>query len=423
MIQILQIFLALIGLKARLKGRSWLLLVGSLILINSWIQWPSQVMLNVASFLLVFSLVLLNKYTASQATYLASLSLAIGQGSQIFLDFLLNQIIVPLSPASLARLVWLTSLLITYLVARLIYQVDQQLNQHYFWSQHAYLLAFVLFILSQRQALISDYAYIAFRGIMTYQFLLTSLLILALIFIVLITITDRNQRHLETINEIRLQDQIQADYARLIQDQHLEMRQFRHDYHNIMWSLEAFIQTEDWQGLTNFYRQELLGLLEGPESQHVLTAIARIKNPLIQNLLNVKISLALNQGIEVSLEVPETIEITQTEILPLIRVLGSLLDNAIEGAESLAPDQGPQIHLAIMTIDQYEVIVIKNSFAGSVQDLNQLSQPGYSSKGQGRGLGLATVSSIVNQNPGLNLRTSIQGGYFSQELIIQAEVD
>ena len=63
-------------------------------------------------------------------------------------------------------------------------------------------------------------------------------------------------------------------------------------------------------------------------------------------------------------------------------------------------------------------LLIRNTVRTIIEPLYQLKEPGFSTKGDGRGLGLSTVETLVNQSSILFLETTIDSNYFLQNLTI-----
>ena len=94
--------------------------------------------------------------------------------------------------------------------------------------------------------------------------------------------------------------------------------------------LVGYVATEDIQGLKKYYSQ----LLDDCQRGNNLTALnpSIINNPAIYSLLASKYYVASEQGININLEVFFDLNELNMKIYEFTRVLGILLDNAIEAA-------------------------------------------------------------------------------------------
>ena len=105
-------------------------------------------------------------------------------------------------------------------------------------------------------------------------------------------------------------------------------------------------------------------------------------------------------------------------IIELSKFLGILLDNAIE--ESLESKE-KIVYLWLGKSEDSVTIIIGNSFK-SKPDLYKVSQQGYSTKGEGRGMGLSYIRKTIEEfHSNVLLNTLIEGNVFKQELHIHNE--
>lgn len=129
-----------------------------------------------------------------------------------------------------------------------------------------------------------------------------------------------------------------------------------------------------------------------------------------------KLLLAQEKGVSIHLEVGEAITFSpKLNELMFIRVLGILLDNAIEELEAL--DHG-QLELAFFKRGEETILMIQNTLRKNVEPLYQLKELGFSTKGTNRGFGLATVDELINQSAVLLLETKIHPGTFLQKITL-----
>lgn len=134
-----------------------------------------------------------------------------------------------------------------------------------------------------------------------------------------------------------------------------------------------------------------------PDYYKALTAIS---NKSVKSILLAKITKAKDLGIAVTLEVTRKSSIAAHEY-EVIRILGILLDNAIEGSSQT--DQ-PMIRLALLAESDSLEIDIYNSYNQERSvDLNRIFERGYSTKEKNTGIGLYTVKKIVDNHPDMLL--------------------
>ncbi|MFS7004518.1 GHKL domain-containing protein [Carnobacterium maltaromaticum] len=124
----------------------------------------------------------------------------------------------------------------------------------------------------------------------------------------------------------------------------------------------------------------------------------------------------LRKKIDVQIEVSENIS-KNIPIDPviLIRILGILLDNAIEELETLTYGK---LLVGIFTINSDLVFIIQNNVREDIESVQLLKKQGYSTKGETRGIGLANVEELISLEPRLLLETTIKDKLFIQKIII-----
>ena len=102
--------------------------------------------------------------------------------------------------------------------------------------------------------------------------------------------------------------------------------------------------------------------------------------------------------------------------MQLSRVIGILLDNAIEACLELESDK--LLEITILRIDKTIDFQIANNFLNTGIPIEELKKEGYSSKGENRGLGLISAQDII-KNYNMILTTKIENNMFKQILTIE----
>ncbi len=220
------------------------------------------------------------------------------------------------------------------------------------------------------------------------------------------------------VNKYRAKEYLQLrDYTNMIENMYSDLRSFRHDYLNILSTLETYIEKEDISGLKSFYYNELL-----PESNIIiskdisLSLLSHIKIGPLKALLSSKFSTAHSQGISVSIELLDDIEHISMSTIDLCRIIGILLDNAIE-ASILCDNKF--IHFAMIKTDNAIILNLSNSCLSSTPPIHKLYEKNFSTKGENRGIGLKNIKKIINKRyNNVLFSTSINNCVFKQELII-----
>lgn len=208
-------------------------------------------------------------------------------------------------------------------------------------------------------------------------------------------------------------------YVAELEKTNKRMRSIQHDYANILLSLNGYIHNQDMKGLTAYFHDSVL-----KTAQYDYMGLHHMENmniTEIKGLLGGKIIEAKERSIAVQIEIPENIECIEMDILDVSRILGVLLDNAMEASTR---HHYPQIQIAIFHTAKNDVlIVIRNSHEQPYPEMNRLFEEGYSTKGTSRGNGLFNVKQLLSKYPAAALHTYVEDRWFIQELLIERGID
>lgn len=203
-------------------------------------------------------------------------------------------------------------------------------------------------------------------------------------------------------------------YSHHVESLYEEIRSFRHDYINILTSLKLGIDNQDIEAIKTVYN----GVLRDSANQFYdskfdIAKLSNIKNDAIKSILSAKLLEAQNRGISISVEIEEPVSNFRIELLDFITVLSVLCDNAIEATiEAISP----RMTVALMNNDDSLVLIVENSIKSEKVDVNHIFDRGYSSKGEGRGLGLHNINSVLEKYPKSTITTRSANHLFSQTI-------
>lgn len=194
-----------------------------------------------------------------------------------------------------------------------------------------------------------------------------------------------------------------------------KIRAFRHDFNNIIQAIGGYIQAKDIDGLEKYYSQ----LLKDCQEVNNLTGLnpESINNPAIYSLLASKYYLATEKGIEFNLDIFMDLNSIDMKIYEFCRILGILLDNAIQATQEC---KEKQITVTIRKDNRCkrQLLIVENTYKEKDIDTEKIFEKGYSTKEGNTGLGLWEVRQILLKNTNLNLFTSKDNTYFKQQLEI-----
>lgn len=206
------------------------------------------------------------------------------------------------------------------------------------------------------------------------------------------------------------------EYTSNLESMYNDMRKFRHDYVNILSSMKGYIEQKDLKGLDEFFNKKILLMSEDiSKKNYKLELLQHIKVTELKGLLSSKVIRAQELGINVFIDIMEPIQFINMDIIDLCRVIGILLDNAIEAALLC---KTPSLKLGIINKKNSIVILIINSCLKENPPIYKMFENGFSTKGPNRGLGLSTLKEILSTYKNISFDTSIENEEFIQNLQI-----
>ena len=193
------------------------------------------------------------------------------------------------------------------------------------------------------------------------------------------------------------------------------MRAFKHDFGNIVQGIGGYINTNDMEGLKNYYTQ----LLEDCQRVNNLTTLSPqvINNPAIYNVLANKYHKADEKGIKINLECFLDLNDLHIKIYEFTRILGILMDNAIE-ATSECQEKIINVYLKKDSRKHMQLLIIENTYQDKQIDTEKIYEKGFSTKKGNSGLGLWEIRQILKKNDNLNLYTTKDHEFFKQQFEI-----
>lgn len=207
------------------------------------------------------------------------------------------------------------------------------------------------------------------------------------------------------------------EYTKHIEGFYEEIHIFRHDCKNILSTLQYYIDNGNIKALQQYYHNKILPDTEIlSNNDFYLSKLYLIEDPALKSLIYTKLITILNYNLLLTLELTETIPNLPMDSLILCRVLGILLDNAIEAS---LESTDKNILLAIVYTETEITFIITNSTLPLKAPVSRLSDKGYSTKINHSGLGLSTAARLIDPLPHVSLTTEYQAGFFRQTLEIQ----
>ena len=194
-----------------------------------------------------------------------------------------------------------------------------------------------------------------------------------------------------------------------------KVKGFKHDFDSIVSSLNGYIEQNDMNGLKQYFSEVKKDCKIADDL--ALINPRTINNPGIYSLLNNEYAKASALGINFELEFFLNLNELEINIYFFSRILGVLLDNAIEAAEN-SKEKFVKISFIRENVNGRAVITIENSYSNKNIDLENIFKKGITSKECHAGLGLWEVKRYVNKSKNLDLKPSVSPSTFKQEFFI-----
>nr|WP_276536505.1 GHKL domain-containing protein [Tissierella carlieri] len=203
------------------------------------------------------------------------------------------------------------------------------------------------------------------------------------------------------------QNDLTSKYYIEVENIYKQMRGWRHDYHNHMQVMKAYLELGKYEDMDEY-------LNELDKDLTNIDTVLKTGNLMVDAILNSKLSMAISQGININAKaiVPKNLQVSDVD---LCIIIGNLMDNAMEAATKLENPEDRFIRVYIREMKNQLYISITNSVGGEVKKINLEY---ISTKlGLNHGLGLKRIDSIVNKYNGFINRQN-EEGVFATEIIL-----
>lgn len=340
----------------------------------------------------------------------------------------ISQIIIS-QVTQLSAFIFLWMVLIIYGIAWLIIKLIHPLIDHYFqhvndmhpvaewWLSILFipLSAFFYFV----QFNIQDWVKITHTNAVMSEFL--ALLVSLLYFIFVLSLLNFVVKYLyyQDLTEFHWQELNNLEkYTADLEVMYDDLRRFRHDYKNILYSLKSAIDSNN----LDYAKRSITQLTKSTSKAinmptHTIGSLKNLTNSGVKSVTYTKIDQAFRQGLHPQLEITAPIDLTATlSALDAIRIISILLDNAIAAA-SQSVDK--KIDISIFENENAQFIIVGNSTKQEQIDLNKLAQIEHTvSFGSNHHLGLRNLQIILGHYPNAANDRSSNNHWFEQRIVI-----
>ncbi|VTS35383.1 putative sensor histidine kinase BlpH [Streptococcus pseudoporcinus] len=142
-------------------------------------------------------------------------------------------------------------------------------------------------------------------------------------------IKEREKKELQERKDKQIIDI--ENYGRHVESLYHEISNFKHDYKNILISLNSSINSKDIDSVKKIYQSVLNDSDKFLyEKNYDIARLSNINNSAIKSVISSKLIEANNNGIITRIEVEEPIDTPEIEVIDFIVILSIFLDNALE---------------------------------------------------------------------------------------------
>ncbi|MBV5133664.1 GHKL domain-containing protein [Staphylococcus epidermidis] len=280
-------------------------------------------------------------------------------------------------------------------------------KRYYFIISFVLAIAFIYFYIISQTNLQEN------NSLKFYAIIFVSVIVfLSLVILLLSAFALREMKYKRKLQEI----EAYYEYTLRIESINNEMRKFRHDYVNILTTLSDYIREDDMPGLRKYFDEHIVPMKDKLKTRSIkMNGIEKLKVREIKGLITTKIIQAQEKRIPISIEVPDEIDRIDMNTVELSRIIGIIVDNAIEASENL---EEPLINIAFIDNEESVTFIVMNKCSEDIPKIHELFEQGFSTKGDNRGLGLSTLKELTDSNENVLLDTVIENGYFVQKVEI-----
>lgn len=283
------------------------------------------------------------------------------------------------------------------------YAIWQSLNDT---SQKYTRLGFGIFLLFL--ILMFLHVYVSRRGVVV-----TLLLVLCLMFVIstllisLLTLINKNYQQKKYVENLTLSLEEERENFQLI-------REYRHDFRNIMLAMEEYLANEDIAGAQEFLEQ-IVGSTKGYLKNYHYDQISVIQNTALRGLVTEFIRVCEKEEIELNLKIDPISMIPAMSLVDFLRVFSILMNNAIEAVQQ---EKNKKIAVSFINDRDNLIINIVNPSSKAV-DIAAILKKGTSNKKNHSGLGLWNLKKIIQSYHDSQFLLTNENGFFIAKLVLK----
>jgi two-component system sensor histidine kinase AgrC len=231
--------------------------------------------------------------------------------------------------------------------------------------------------------------------------------ILIIILVILAIILYKKNREIES------QKNLLEEYAISVDNLYNDIRTYKHDINNILLSLKYTIDNNNIKEIKSYFSKNIENLHGlDLDDYKTISKISNIHSKALKGLILSKYHKSTELGIDFEISMI-SFDIFSTNVvdIDLCRMIGIILDNAIEANEHLS---SKRIIIETEKTGPSWKLKISNTFS-----LDKIHNDLSSTKSCNRGIGLKSLKMLVKKYNFVSLNTTFDSEYFSQELLFK----
>lgn len=195
-----------------------------------------------------------------------------------------------------------------------------------------------------------------------------------------------------------------------------EFRAIKHDFYNVLQGYGGYLEIQDYEGLSK-YHQKLFATTK--QAGDFLSIIEILRSRIaVYSLLEAMAEKAKKSGVMFSIhQICDVTDIVLDD-LDLCRVLGIVLDNAIEESQ-LSKDK--QVNISFERKDEDSIMLVISNTTKDDVNTEEIFKEGYTTKANHSGIGLSQVIHILNTYEHCLLRVNYYDKQFTIFLILSSD--
>lgn len=313
-------------------------------------------------------------------------------------------------------------LIVSFLILMIVILSHKPLEKfaQYIVDSSLYYISYVILIIGILASFVINDPSSRFLAVLHQQYgQISNIAAIILFFILLLIVIVGSHLGKERLIEEqqRRLDQEMLDYVEKLELTHDELASFRHDYLNVLSSLDEGVRNQDLQQIEQIY-YDVVAPTSTLINNHELDIVklSHVTIPEVKSVLSVKVISAQQQQIKVTVDIPNMIEGLAMPVVDFIRGISVLLDNAIEEA---VHSKEKILQIAFFEMEDRQYFIVKNSCQHKEIDLQKIYDKSYSSKAGDRGYGLFSLKHMIDKMEHVTLETTFTAPYFTQTLMLK----